>query len=502
MASSSGGSWASLLGATLPTRNDKNVMEIVLEKDTKGYFSVSDQEVAKALQKLGADLRPGVHIEAVQICPMGKNVIQVTLNKNVEIEKFSNKGLFEVKTGVRISQVRASGQREVVLLVKGLHPNTLDETVIRYLRCMGKVEKTKVILDTYKEGPLAGLQNGDRKYTVEFKADIFVGYTHVIDGHKVKFSFPGQRRSCYRCLRIHHECPGYGVAKDCEAAGGERRRLSDYMMEFWSKIGFKPEKDISADDLDGGLEAAEDIQHQVGGNFTPKARSAKDPTSPFGAVSVKWFPKKADHDEIREFLIKFGVPEKHDDIIIKENGQVIIENLEPELCKYLCDNITGNKFKDKKLIYCNGIVLVTPEKKNALPPSSKPASQSSNSNSILATTSPKNPVLAPKNPPTIGLGTVVQKINSTEPESITQDPFGDYIFSPPGRIKSKLLDGSDSDTEEDNASIPSYLDESDAWLTKNGRKGGKNNKRKGNNSPGERISFKKADKRTTPKSRK
>ena len=58
----------------------------------------------------------------------------------MEIERFCNKDLFEVKEGVRISQIRASGQREVVLTVKGLHPNTLDETVIRYLRCMGKVE--------------------------------------------------------------------------------------------------------------------------------------------------------------------------------------------------------------------------------------------------------------------------------------------------------------------------------------------------------------------------
>ena len=55
------------------------------------------------LQKLGADLRPGVHIEAVQICPMGRNVIQVTLNRNVDIAIFCNKEVFELKQGVRQS---------------------------------------------------------------------------------------------------------------------------------------------------------------------------------------------------------------------------------------------------------------------------------------------------------------------------------------------------------------------------------------------------------------
>ena len=43
MASNSGGSWASLLGARLPTKNDKKVMEIMLEKDGRGNFSASDE---------------------------------------------------------------------------------------------------------------------------------------------------------------------------------------------------------------------------------------------------------------------------------------------------------------------------------------------------------------------------------------------------------------------------------------------------------------------------
>ena len=142
---SGGASWASLLGTNLPTKNDKNMMEIVLEKDFRGGFSASDEEVAKVLLKLGADLRPGVHIEGVQICPMGRNVIQVTLNKNVDITRFCNKEVYEVKEGVRISQIRQSGRREVILTIKGLHPNTLDETVFGYLNCLGKVEKKKVI---------------------------------------------------------------------------------------------------------------------------------------------------------------------------------------------------------------------------------------------------------------------------------------------------------------------------------------------------------------------
>ena len=194
MASGMSSSWASLLGGNLPTRYDKKVMEIVLEKDERGSFNASDEEVAKVLVKLGADLRPGVHVESVQICPMGKNIIQVTLNKNVDMARFCNKDVFELRDGVRISQVRQSGKKEVVLSIKGLHPNTKDETVFKYLNCIGKMESKKVIMDTFKEGPLVGIQNGTRRYSIEIRQEIAVGTSHFIDGSKVSFSYPGQRK--------------------------------------------------------------------------------------------------------------------------------------------------------------------------------------------------------------------------------------------------------------------------------------------------------------------
>ena len=72
--SSDGASWAA---KTCPKKLDKNVMDILLEKDKKGLFNASDNETAKVLQKLGVDVAS--HVEMVQICPLGKNVIQVTL---------------------------------------------------------------------------------------------------------------------------------------------------------------------------------------------------------------------------------------------------------------------------------------------------------------------------------------------------------------------------------------------------------------------------------------
>ena len=96
-------SWAALLGSNLPTRNDNNVMEIVLEKDEKGVFNASDEEVAKALHKLGADLRPGVHLTQVQICPMGRNAeasFEYALRKNYACEHLPPKVRLAVRFGL------------------------------------------------------------------------------------------------------------------------------------------------------------------------------------------------------------------------------------------------------------------------------------------------------------------------------------------------------------------------------------------------------------------
>ena len=121
-------SWASVLGCNIPTRDDNNVLEIVLEKDIKGSFNVTDLECCHLLKKLGLDTRPGVHVEQVQICPQGRGVIYITLKKDLQIIRYCRYEVFEVnRTGTRAVLVK-----EAVVTIKGLHPNTRDEVVLDY----------------------------------------------------------------------------------------------------------------------------------------------------------------------------------------------------------------------------------------------------------------------------------------------------------------------------------------------------------------------------------
>ena len=359
MAQASDGSvsWASKAVESI-SKNDRNVMDIMLEKDTKGAFALSDVEVARVLQKLGADMRPGVHIEGVQICPMGKNVIQVMLNKKVDIDHFSKKELFEVKSGVRISEIRKSGQSEVTLSIKGLHPSTPDTKVFEYLQCLGKMDKKRVIMDTFKSGPLSGLQNGVRKYQLLLRSDIVVGPFHVIDGQKVSISFTGQRRFCFRCLKISRECLGRGIARDCEEAGGDRVIFSDFIKQYWNIIGYSPANTVDPNEMD----SLED-EIIVDMNLTTPKPFPKEKVEKWGGVTLKWFPKGADNGDIRSFLITHGLPETHQDILFESKGQVVIQQLSADICKLLSDSVNGKKFKDRRLIYCNPYIPLTPEKR-------------------------------------------------------------------------------------------------------------------------------------------
>ena len=352
-------SWASVLGRSLPARDNKNVLEITLEKDTRGSFVVTESECANMMRKLGLDQRPGIHVEGVQICPQGRGVIFITLKKEVDIGRFCRYEVLEVtQSGIRSVLVKPAGKREVIVTAKGIHPNTREDVVIDYLGKFGKVFTSKVVYGVFNEGPLKGIRNGDRSYKMEIKPGSNLGSYHVIDGQKVTLRYPGQQQTCARCHQTPQSCKGKGVARRCEAEGGLKIEFTDYILGLWRKIGYSPDNldlsEISKGDPDS-------ISLQDGGNFTPNKSHVPD-TAKYTGVSIKQFPRETDHGKIIEFLVNCGLPESQKDkISITNKGTATIKDLENGVCLALIEAIHAKKNFDKKL-FCNGIVPLTPEK--------------------------------------------------------------------------------------------------------------------------------------------
>ena len=169
------------------------------------------------LTKIGVNLASDV--EAVQICPNGRGVIYVTLKNNTPMDNFICHDVIEVNnTGLKVIHIKSAGKREVVLTLKGLHPNTKDKGILDYLSKFGKISTTKVIHNTYNDGPLRGLKNGDRSVKMELKPGTSIPSYHVLYGHKVTIRYPGQKQTCARCYNSSQFCMGGGVARRCEAA--------------------------------------------------------------------------------------------------------------------------------------------------------------------------------------------------------------------------------------------------------------------------------------------
>ena len=176
-------SWAAVLEKSLVRNTSKNVLEVILEKESRGSFIVSESDCAKFMLKLGLDMKTGNHIEGVQICPSGRGVIYITLKDNVDISSFYRYDVMDVtSTGIRSVLVKSAGRRDVVVTIKGLHPSTLDDVVFNYLEKFGKIVTRRVVYGVFSDGPLRGLKNGDRSFKLELPPGSNIGSYHVLYG--------------------------------------------------------------------------------------------------------------------------------------------------------------------------------------------------------------------------------------------------------------------------------------------------------------------------------
>ena len=322
---------------------------------------MSQLETETLLVRLGID---GSHFEGVTACPEGKPVVFVTMHPTVNISKllYINKS-YVVKEGIRTTTIRPAGKKDVLVTVAGLHPNTKDQAVIRYLAAHGKVSQTdKVVHHVFPGAPgsslCAGKFNGNRSYVMEMKEQM--GSYHIIDGEKVSVRYPGQQWSCARCHQFKQACPGSAVARDCTS---DRVMLSDHMLGHWNKIGYKPE----AAALDG-VDDLPEPEIQVG-------KTKKDLTvisenklaSKYRSVIVKGFASEQSLETVTQELAKCGLPTQ----IIQKNeksGSLTLSSLEPEQCLTIMDMMHGRKFLGRK-IFVTFVVASSPTKPQPSEPS-------------------------------------------------------------------------------------------------------------------------------------
>ena len=125
------GSYAGIASINTSVRDNKNVLEVRLERDEGNKFYLSISEIESLLVKLGID---SSHFHGVSACPEGKGVVFITLHSAVDINRFlSRQEAYILKKGVQTTYIRPAGKKEVSVFISGLHPNTREQAVVRYL---------------------------------------------------------------------------------------------------------------------------------------------------------------------------------------------------------------------------------------------------------------------------------------------------------------------------------------------------------------------------------
>ena len=256
-----GPTYSSIASINTSVRDNKNLLEVRLEKQEGSRFSLLQEETENLLKRLNIH---SSHLLGVSACPEGRPVVLITLHPSVDITKFLFRNeSYMVKEGVRTTSIRPEGKKEKMIKITGLHPNTKDQAVVKYLTAHATVSPNpKVIHHVFPGDPgtslLAGKLNGNRSYLVELKMPM--GSFHIIDGEKVSVRYGGQEWTCARCHQLKRDCPGAAVAKECTA---DRVLLSTFIEEHWKKIGYVPDAGAGAlNDVD----EEQDMEVQVGSN--------------------------------------------------------------------------------------------------------------------------------------------------------------------------------------------------------------------------------------------
>ena len=218
------------------------------------------------------------------------------------------------------------------MLVNGLHPETKDDVVMRYLDAHGKVCRTEpVIHHVYQNGPLKGIKDGTRSYMVNITKPL--GSYHIIDDTKVSIRYRGQSRTCAKCHKSAFGCPGNGMAKDCTA---DRIFLSDAMKSHWEEIGFVPDKSVGYD-----------ITEEEGETLVQIGKSTHDEKKDVGSfdgvycgIKVVGTDFEENLDELHALLTEYGLPQEKNVEDPAQFGRTVqIKDIDSEVCKTIVKNV-------------------------------------------------------------------------------------------------------------------------------------------------------------------
>ena len=353
-------------------RLKRNILEIHLEKTEKDAEILIDQNcVARVCSSIGIDVISQVQGYQVQYSGITSK-ISVWAAQGVNLEKFCRMEGINVSKGVRTGMIRPAGRTDVTVSVSGLDFNTPDSLMFEYIQKFGGVLiNNSVIYSKFTEGPFKGKFSGERKYQVDFTtSERSMGTYHHLDNTRVRIFYRGNQKTCGRCHQAARTCPGGGLARECENAGGTRVHLSDHMRKTWEEIGFKPATFTLPESDDSG-ESDKPIAEAE--RFRRKDTTVtvnEDDEERFVGMTIANINLEISDEDILKFIaenVKEEISDKNIDII-RDKKKAVATITSTLTAKVINEAMSRINFADSKKkffgkpLYCRPLRDITPVK--------------------------------------------------------------------------------------------------------------------------------------------
>ena len=356
-------------------RLKRNVLEITLEKtsdDSDNEVTLSQEAIAKLFKSLKLDIT--TQVEGYQVMfHRGQQIISVWVAQGVNLDKFCVMENINIGKGLVTGAIRPAGRQDVIVSISGLDFNTPDTLVHEYIQKFGgHISTNSVNYSRFSEGPFCGKYTGERKYRVNF-TDLkrHMGTYHYLDGARVRIFYRGNIKTCGRCHKSAHNCPGGALAKICEEKGGHRVSLADHMRKVWTEIDFSP----TSFELPDSVDEVRDIPISELSNNEQSGSDKLGQTQPiqddrFIGLRINNFPLEMSNNDVLQFInekLSKNIPDTNIDIVRtkKSSNVTISKGLDTTSITHIMEQIDFVSSKNLVLrlpLYCRPIRDLTPEK--------------------------------------------------------------------------------------------------------------------------------------------
>ena len=198
-----------------------------------------------------------------------------------------------------------------------------------------------------------------------------MGTYHFLDGARVRIFYRGNEKTCGRCHEPARSCPGKGMARDCDSAGGPRVNLADHMRKLWGQIGFQPASftlptgDDTSDQNDKPI-AEKSRFHR---NENPKVFT-EDVMEKFVGMTIANINLEVSDENVKKFISEYvseEIDEKEIDVVRDQRKVTVTisKTLNANTIKEAMSKINFNDCKEKffgRPLYCRPLRNITPEK--------------------------------------------------------------------------------------------------------------------------------------------